>query len=191
MAASHAQSQVPPLAEGDHRRGFVAKAVATVVGGLLVVCPFLAGLRVFADPLRRTSGRGDFLPVTQLDAIPADGSPRRFPVIAVRRDAWTKYPPAPIGEVYLRRVSTDAKVEAFNVICPHLGCSVAFNAPRDIFQCPCHTSAFALDGAVLSGPSPRGLDSLECEIRTGRGGEEVWVKFENFYTGRTAKEPKA
>jgi menaquinol-cytochrome c reductase iron-sulfur subunit len=158
---------------------------------LLVVCPFLAGLSVFADPLRRKSGNGQFLRVARLDALAEDGAPRRFPVVADRRDAWTKYPPAPIGAVFLRRVKSPAQVEAFNVICPHLGCSVSFNAPRDIFQCPCHTSAFDVEGQVLSGPSPRGLDTLECEIRDNGSGSEIWVKFENFHTGRTDKEPKA
>jgi menaquinol-cytochrome c reductase iron-sulfur subunit len=182
---------LPSAPSADDRRGFFAKFSAVVIGGLLVVCPFLAGLSVFADPLRRKGGNGQFLRVARLDALPADGKPRRFPVIADRRDAWTKHPPAPIGAVYLRRDSGQDKVEAFNVICPHLGCSVSFDAPREIFQCPCHTSAFDLEGDVLSGPSPRGLDTLPCEVRDDGSGTAVWVKFENFFTGRTAKDPKA
>ncbi len=188
------QSSPPSAAQpapDDDRRGFFAKASAIAIGGLLVVCPFLAGLSVFADPLRRKAGGGQFLRVARLDALAADGAPRRFPVIATRRDAWTKYPPSPIGAVFLRRINSAAQVEAFNVICPHLGCSVSFDAPRDIFQCPCHTSAFDVEGQVISGPSPRGLDTLECEIRGDGSDAEVWVKFENFYTGRTDKEAKA
>jgi menaquinol-cytochrome c reductase iron-sulfur subunit len=163
---------------------------AWLIGALVIICPFLASLAVFLDPLRRTSARGALLPVAPLDALPENGAPRRFPVIAARHDAWNKYPPEPIGAVYLRRVSEEPGVEAFNVICPHLGCPVGFNAERDIFQCPCHTSAFQLDGAVVSGPSPRGLDKLECEIRNDGGHERVWVKFENFHTGRTEKVEK-
>jgi menaquinol-cytochrome c reductase iron-sulfur subunit len=175
---------------GEPRRGFFAKAAAVVLGGLVVVCPFLAGLTAFLDPLNRKVARGAYMRVTPFDALADDGTPRRFPVIAARRDAWNKYPPEPVGAVFMRRVKTAERVEVFNVICPHLGCSVSFNGPRDIFQCPCHTSAFELDGAVISGPSPRGLDTLEFEIRDANGVEEVWVRFENFYTGRADKEPK-
>ncbi|MBI2825732.1 MAG: Rieske 2Fe-2S domain-containing protein [Planctomycetia bacterium] len=178
-------------ASGDDRRGFVAKATAVLIGGLLVVFPFLAGLRVFADPLRRQGGRGVFLKITSLDSLADDGTPREFPVIADRRDSWNSYPSEPIGAVYLRRIEGPAKVEAFSVVCPHLGCFVGFIRERDIFRCPCHTSAFALDGAVISGPSPRGMDKLECQVRTEGGRDEVWVKFENFYTGRTEQVAKA
>ena len=191
MGAQNTSASSPPPAADDGRRGFFAKASAALLGGLVIAGPLAAGVAAFLDPLRRKTGKGEFLRVATLDALPADGGPRRFPVIAVRRDAWNRYPPEPIGAVFLRRVNTPDKVEAFNVTCPHLGCSVAFNAPRDIFQCPCHSSAFALDGAVMSGPSPRGMDTLACEIRDGQGVAEVWVKFENFYTGRTEKDPKA
>ncbi len=174
----------------DSRR-FFAKAVAAVVGGLLFVCPALAGLRVLLDPLRRTSGGTMFRRIASLDSLPSNGTPRRFPVIGERHDTWTRFPPEPIGAVYLRRLPGDKQVEALNVVCPHLGCSVGFNPQQDEFQCPCHTSAFALDGAMISGPSPRGMDTLECEVRETGGRAEVWVKFENFYTGRTEKTAKA
>ncbi len=190
MTASSSTNPQPPQEHGE-RRGFFSQAAAAVVGGLVVAGPLFAGLRTFFDPLRRSSSRGQFLRVASLGALPEDGAPRRFPVIAVRRDAWNKYPPEPIGAVYLRRIDRPEQVEAFNVICPHLGCPVAFNDQREIFQCPCHTSSFSLDGAVMSGPSPRGLDTMECEVRGEGHAAEVWVKFENFYTGRTAKDPKA
>jgi len=178
----------------EPRRGFFAKAAAVLIGTVVVVCPFLAGTAAFLDPLRpprRKSDRGQFLRVASLDAVPADGTPRRFQVIAVRRDAWNRYPPGPIGAVYLRRTGKGKEVEAFNETCPHLGCAVSFIPQRDIFQCPCHTSAFnPNNGDVLSGPSPRGLDKLDCEVRTEDGRDEVWVKYEDFYTGRTVQEAK-
>ncbi|NIP85393.1 MAG: Rieske 2Fe-2S domain-containing protein, partial [Planctomycetales bacterium] len=49
----------------------------------------------------------------------------------------------------------------FSVICPHLGCACDFKPAAGEFQCPCHTSGFALDGAVKYGPSPRPLDRLD------------------------------
>jgi len=168
----------------------MTKFAAAVTGGLLFVCPALAGLAVVFDPLRLKSGRGELIRITTLDALPENGEPRRFPVTATRQDAWTRLPAEPIGAVFLRRTGPKT-VEALNACCPHLGCMVDFKQQRDEYQCPCHTSAFAVDGNFISGPSPRGLDTLVCEVKSEGEHDEVWVKFENFYTGREEKTPKA
>jgi cytochrome b6-f complex iron-sulfur subunit len=44
---------------------------------------------------------------------------------------------------------------AVSLVCTHLGCIVKQNA--DGFECPCHGSLFAADGAVKKGPAPRAL----------------------------------
>ena len=183
-----------PPKPSDDRRNFITKAVAAVFGGVLVVFPFLAGLAVFFDPLRRKSSSGGtadpFIRVTTLDALPADGVPRRFPVVADRRDAWTQYRNVPIGSVYLRR-TPDGQIEALNTICPHLGCFVNFDEQADCFKCPCHNSFFKLDGAIIEpSPSPRAMDTLEFEERPDDGTTEIWVKYENFYTGIEDKKAK-
>ncbi|HEY2839673.1 MAG TPA: Rieske 2Fe-2S domain-containing protein [Pirellulales bacterium] len=180
----------PPASSPTERRGFFTKFAAVVTGALLFVCPALAGVAVVLDPLRRKSGRGEMLKITTLDALPENGEPRRFPVVADRQDAWTRFPAEPIGAVFLRRTGPKT-VEALSACCPHLGCFVDFKPQREEYQCPCHTSAFSVDGAFISGPSPRGLDTLECVVKSEGDQEEVWVKFENFYTGREEKTPKA
>jgi menaquinol-cytochrome c reductase iron-sulfur subunit len=76
-------------------------------------------------------------------------------------------------------------VHAFSTVCPHLGCGVDFNADKRAFACPCHESAFALDGRVESGPSPRGLDRLEARVVEGR----VEVKYQRFRQGTQDKVP--
>jgi len=53
-------------------------------------------------------------------------------------------------------------MRALSAICTHLGCIVTETANG--FQCPCHGSKFTLDGNVVSGPAPRGLDWLEVEM---------------------------
>jgi menaquinol-cytochrome c reductase iron-sulfur subunit len=120
--------------------------------------------------------------------LPPDGVPRKFPVLADRTDAWNKYLNVPIGAVYLRRTSAD-KVEALNVVCPHAGCFVDFNPAVGGFRCPCHNSTFTVDGKIDSpaSPAPRGLDSLEAEVRNG----DVWVVFQNFKAGQKEKVPVA
>jgi menaquinol-cytochrome c reductase iron-sulfur subunit len=127
--------------------------------------------------------------VTNLEALPDDGVPRKFPVLATRVDAWNRTSQVPIGAVYLRRLS-DGKVQAFNVVCPHLGCFVDYLPDRGKYLCPCHNSTFTTAGKIddRASPAPRGLDSLEVELRDGK---EVWVKFENFQAGRPDKVPVA
>ncbi|HVY70044.1 MAG TPA: Rieske (2Fe-2S) protein, partial [Verrucomicrobiae bacterium] len=104
-----------------------------------------------------------------------------------RQDAWNKFTNVPVGAVYLRRVG-EKTVEAFNVVCPHAGCFVDFMPERKSYLCPCHNSTFGLDGKIqdAKSPSPRGLDSLEVELRDGG---EIWVRFQNYQAGHHEKIP--
>lgn len=169
------------------RRGFFKQTLAIIIGGIAAAVPALAALMVLTDPLRRKNAAGKAIRITTLEALPADGIPRKFPVLASRTDAWNKFVNVPIGAVYLRRTA-DGKVEALNVVCPHAGCFVDFSAEDDKFICPCHNSSFKVDGAIAdpASPSPRALDSLPVEIR--RGGV-IWVTFQNFEAGQSEKIP--
>ena len=53
-------------------------------------------------------------------------------------------------------------------ICPHAGCEVLWEQSANRFSCPCHDSFFAADGARISGPSPRGLDTLPSRVQDGK-----------------------
>src|SRR6266436_6301583 len=90
---------------GRDRRGFLKRCLAAVVGAALGLVPVGAGLVVFLDPLRRKSAGGGALPVATLDAIPDDGVPRKFELVASRIDGWSKLTRVPVGAVYLRRTS--------------------------------------------------------------------------------------
>jgi menaquinol-cytochrome c reductase iron-sulfur subunit len=173
---------------GPDRRGFFKKLAANVIGGIITLVPLAAGLAVWLDPVRRKSKTGgQLVRVASLSALPEDGVPRKFPVLASRVDAWNKSPATAVGAVYLRRVK-DQKPIAFNVVCPHAGCFVDYVPGKQDFLCPCHNSTFALDGKVNdpASPAPRGLDQLEVEIRDG---SEIWVNFENFRAGIHEKIP--
>lgn len=176
----------PPSPE---RRDFVKKACAVCLGTATVLVPAAAGLSVLLDPLRRKTAAGEMMHITTLEALPVDGTPQKFAIMADRVDAWTKFPNAPVGAIYLRRTG-DKTVEAINVVCPHAGCFVDFRSDKKDFYCPCHNSAFSVDGKISDprSPSPRGLDSLETEIRNDK---EVWVLFQNFQTGSALKVPVA
>ncbi len=68
--------------------------------------------------------------------------------------------------------ANDAKAPvAFSTKCPHLGCNVRWIGEDGEFHCACHNSRFRLNGEVISGPAPRGLDTMP--IRSREGGIEV------------------
>src|SRR5574340_789720 len=167
---------------GETRRGFLAQAVAILGGAVALLVPAAAGIVAFLNPLRQKSQVGDFVRLTTLEVLPEDGTPRKFPIIADRVDAWNRFPKEPIGAVYVRRTGKN-QVEALNVICPHAGCAIQYEASADggRFFCPCHAASFDLAGTRLdaTSPSPRPLDTLEAKVE----GDAVLVKFENFKTG--------
>lgn len=186
-------STAPKPAQAEPpRRGFFTKALAVIIGALVGFVPLAAGLATFLDPLRRRGSTHRTIRVTTLDALPADGVPRVFPVRADRQDAWNRYANEPIGAVYLRHLAGTGEVQAFNATCPHAGCFVAFKPERNQFQCPCHTSAFEPDGQrVMPCVAPRGLDELKCTIETDGNQRVVLVEFANFYSGIEEKKVKA
>lgn len=63
---------------------------------------------------------------------------------------------------------SDAQVVAFGPQCTHLGCAYHWDENRQYFLCPCHTSIFGMDGAVVSGPAPRPLDRYETKVANGK-----------------------
>ncbi len=180
-----AAAPVPPQPK---RRGFLKECLAVVLGALAGAAPAGAGLAVLLDPLRRHGGQfAGFIRVASLSAVPPDGVPRKFPVIASHTDAWNKFPAVPVGAVYLRRTA-DTPLRAFNVICPHAGCFVDYVAARHGYLCPCHNSTFDLEGRIQDtrSPAPRGLDELAVELRNGT---EIWVRFQNFRAGTARRIP--
>lgn len=44
-----------------------------------------------------------------------------------------------------------------DILCPHAGCTLRFNANEKTWDCPCHSSRFHYDGTLLSGPATKSL----------------------------------
>jgi quinol---cytochrome c reductase iron-sulfur subunit, bacillus type len=191
MADTKTQHAAAP--SSVERRNFLVKTGAAILGGIAALVPIGVGLFTFADPLwRRSTKQGDgYLRITSLDSVPDDGIPRQFAVLSDRTDAWNRFPNEPIGAIYLRRKKGEKTPEAFNAICPHAGCFVAFAAERNLFQCPCHNSAFQLDGSKIEpSPSPRPMDKLNCKLRDESGRLQIWVEFKDFLPGREERIAK-
>ena len=177
-------------ANEEPRRNFLVEFWAVAVGGLVGVFPFLSGLAVLLDPLRRGKAAegSELVRVARLEAVPDDGKPHQFPVVKTKKDAWTFSPNERVGAVFLLRQPGSESIEAFNVVCPHAGCFIGYDDNNSVFQCPCHTSSFNLDGTIIApSPSPRAMDKLEP---TNVDGGWVYVPFANYLTGKHEKIEK-
>ncbi|MEY3458111.1 MAG: Cytochrome b6-f complex iron-sulfur subunit [Planctomycetota bacterium] len=211
-AASAAQPAVsccqhPPT--GTPRRSLLYQAVTALISTVIVAIPATLGGIFFLDPIlrkKKSEGTGSAgssggarkdeqgfirLDVTR-DAVPADGTPVAVTVFDDIDDAWNRFANVPVGSIWLRKLG-DGPILAFNSICPHLGCSVNYRRAENDFFCPCHTSAFALDGKKTNEVPPRDMDVLEVAMRSGGkddpAGVEIWVKFQNFRRATQEKIP--
>jgi menaquinol-cytochrome c reductase iron-sulfur subunit len=168
------------------RRFFLSKMTAIIAGAIALLTPAAAGIAAFFSPAAKKGSSGRFIRVTNVDAVPEDGSPQKFPVIADRTDAWNRFPNEPVGAVYLRRINRN-DIESLQVVCPHAGCTITVESGKDGIKyfCPCHNAAFDVAGKRTDAvsPSPRDMDTLETEIRKN----EVWVKFQTFRSGVAEK----
>jgi menaquinol-cytochrome c reductase iron-sulfur subunit len=166
--------------EGATRRGFLSfltNTLMAVIAALLAV-PAIAYVW---SPLRKKPGEknagdgfSDAGPVTDLPI----GKWQLVSIDVVRQDGWEK---TRTGRgVYVRRNGEGSQdIEVLSPICPHLGCSVSWQSESDQFMCPCHKGVFNAKGTFISGPPPRGMDTLEAEIRGGR----LWVRWQDFKIG--------
>lgn len=173
-----------------NRRTFFEMLAAVVAGAVAIVTPLVAGVVTFLSPLFKRNSSPE-VRVALLSQVPDDGMPRSFPIVADHVDAWTKYPEQRVGSVYLVRKEGEAKPVAFTAKCPHAGCFIGYKPGDDLFRCPCHTSAFKLDGSRERGDAevaPRDMDRLPVELRSIAAADdseatEVWVEFIDFQTG--------
>jgi menaquinol-cytochrome c reductase iron-sulfur subunit len=167
----------------DRRRflSICTVGLMTVIGAL-IVAPVVAFV---GSPLRRRRGAsaaGDgFADAGALDSIPV-GTWTLLPIEIVRQDAWDKTRQSRSIWARVNGTAPD-DVKVLSPICPHLGCPIAWLAAKSDFLCPCHGSLFNDVGNFISGPSPRGMDTLEFQIRDGH----LWVRWQDFRTGLKEK----
>lgn len=184
-ASTHESSEPP-------RRSFLVRAAAAVIGGLVGLVPVAAGIPFVLDPVLRKKkrpseqparGKDGYLKVANVGSLPADGAPQQFAVVDDLQDAWNFVPNQEIGTVWLRK-KEDGSVQCLSTVCPHLGCSVDYKSADKKFFCPCHTSAFDLDGKKLNAIPPRDMDSLDVEKQSDGS---ILVRFKKFRGGTPEK----
>lgn len=71
---------------------------------------------------------------------------------------------------------SNGEVRAVSGVCTHLGCKLALDGPARQLNCPCHSAAFAVDGAVLHHRLPIPLAPLpKVMVRESEGVVQVFV----------------
>jgi len=71
------------------------------------------------------------------------------------------------GRFYLARLE-DGGFMALSLRCTHLGCSIIWEDAKKKFICPCHSSAFGINGEVQNPPAPAALDYYPVIIENGK-----------------------
>ena len=171
----------------EPRRNVMAQLMAGVIGAFVGIVPFVSGLLFFLDPITRkksdvSGGEGEFIPTgVSVDSLPADGTPMMVKIVADKVDAWNKFVDVPIGTVWVSK--HEGQIKCFNTVCPHLGCSVDYRPSGNDFFCPCHTSAFNLDGTKKNQIPPRDMDGLNVRVADGK----LEVEYKNFHAGQAEK----
>jgi menaquinol-cytochrome c reductase iron-sulfur subunit len=148
--------------EGMARRGFFARATG-VLGGLIAGGLGLPGLVYLLRPAR-TVMPGGYVDAVDLNQLKMR-TPEEVSFQRIRKDGWKLITEK--ATAWVVRLSEN-EVVAYSPMCTHLGCAYHFEAAKNEFICPCHTTNFAMDGRVLNGPAPRPLDRYPVRVQGSR-----------------------
>ncbi len=98
------------------------------------------------------------------------GEPNDYPSNTVSSNFKSQY------RVWI--VNLGNRLVAILAICTHLGCTPNWISSRGIFKCPCHGSAYYMNGVNFAGPAPRPMDRVA--IRLNPQGKIVVDKSKQF-----------
>jgi len=173
--------------------GCAAASVATVgrrtfIGALLGTGSLAIGailgtplLRYVLYPVYAKSSSSTWSDVGDTSEFEKSEAPIIKNITVVQNDGWREVVSS--QSVYVNRTS-DGQLQVLSAICPHLGCSVAWQDKQGKFVCPCHGGQFMPDGRRISGPPPRGLDNLKVQIADGK----LQVQFKYFRSNAPHQE---
>ena len=162
----------PPGPPVESRRSFlgVLLGLGSFFVGALLAVPLI---RFALFPLLRQTTETKSSALGELNEFSSLTEPIMHTIQMEQVDGWRKA----ISEkvVYVTK-DGQGQLCVLSAICPHLGCTVPWDAAKKEFVCPCHDSVFASDGTRVSGPSLRGMDTLETSVQDG----QLLVRFQYF-----------
>jgi menaquinol-cytochrome c reductase iron-sulfur subunit len=155
------------------RRSFFGAllGISTAAMGALLAVPVL---RYVLYPLyAKNKGKwwSKVMPFKEMPPVGADPVGKK--ITFDQRDGWRD---VVTSELVYAETLPSGKPHVLSSICPHLGCTVEWQAGKDRFYCPCHGSVYSKEGKHLAGPAPRGMDPLPTESQDGN----LMVHFEYF-----------
>jgi len=176
MCACEGESAIAKTAEGvsplADRRSFLAVllGVGSVFVGALLAVPLI---RFALFPLIRRTTELKFSPVGDISEFSSLTEPVLRTIQIEQVDGWRKA----VSEkaVYITK-DQRGQLQVLTSVCPHLGCTVPWNKEKKQFICPCHGGTFTPEGSRVSGPSLRGMDTLESSVQDGK----LLVRFQYF-----------
>lgn len=138
----------PAQRRGEAHRRFTRREFLrnTVLGGVGVAA-VVGGVAVSQFGLPNKTGVFGKEVIVPPDVIPAPGDPPY------------KYLP---GKFWL--INNDDGALALYWKCPHLGCTVPWEASEGQFHCPCHQSIYDRHGVRIDGPAPRPMDLMALRV---------------------------
>jgi menaquinol-cytochrome c reductase iron-sulfur subunit len=156
----------------QNRRSFLGAlmALGSVFVGALLSVPLI---RFAIFPLIRRTTDLKNSPVGSMSEFSSLTEPAMRTIQIEQIDGWRKTVSEKI--VYITKDQRN-QLSVLTSICPHLGCTVPWNKEKKQFICPCHGGTFSADGSRVSGPSQRGMDTLETYVEGG----QLLVRFQYF-----------
>jgi len=152
-----------PTKDSDlSRRGFLSGLIFGL-GGVITAVLGGAGTAYFLAPAFKKEAENwvDLGPVSAVKP----GMPAKLEFVERKRDAWVTAERRSFAWV---QTSNGRDFTAFDPRCTHLGCPYRWDSGKGQFLCPCHTAVFDVNGKVVSGPAPRGLDRFPIKVVGGR-----------------------
>jgi cytochrome b6-f complex iron-sulfur subunit len=68
------------------------------------------------------------------------------------------------GQKILFIRETEETIRALDPLCTHKGCALVYNKKAKRLDCPCHQSAFNLEGGVVKGPASKPLKAYDAKL---------------------------
>jgi menaquinol-cytochrome c reductase iron-sulfur subunit len=148
--------------EPHTRRSFYINAINGLASLIAAALAIPAAAYLLIRPKgAEDSGLSEVADLSQLRI----GKPEEVLYERKRVDGWRKVTEK--ASTWLVRTD-EHTIIAFNPACTHLGCAYHWEGSANRFICPCHASAFSIEGKVLAGPAPRPLDRYVAKVEGGK-----------------------
>jgi succinate dehydrogenase / fumarate reductase iron-sulfur subunit len=144
------------------RRQFLRRLTLGVCAASTVGLGALVAGSAIGPSLKKSPGR--WIPVSPMDDLPLD----RVSTVTMRYEMTSGFhTETTVKPVMVCRRADVNNMVVFNTTCTHLGCTVRWDAGKNIYVCACHGGQFDHEGRVIAGPPPRPLDTYRFKVESG------------------------